>query len=139
MSSYLGNKFSTQANELKKYNSNKFKKSYSLKHRIEESSRIREKYPDRCPVIVQKHYRSENDVPDLDKTKYLVPSDLSVGQLLYVIRKRMKLPCEKALYMFLGSGIMLATSETMVNIYRNHRDDDNFVYFFFNTENTFGN
>ncbi|KAK2966544.1 hypothetical protein RJ640_002850 [Escallonia rubra] len=38
-----------------------------------ESSRIREKYPERVPVIVEKAERS--DIPDIDKKKYsiLVP------------------------------------------------------------------
>ena len=33
-------------------------------------------------------------MPDLDKCKYLVPRDLSVGKFLYVVRKRIKLAPE---------------------------------------------
>jgi GABA(A) receptor-associated protein len=32
--------------------------------------------------------------------RYLVPADLSVGQFVYVIRKRIKLPSEKAIFIF---------------------------------------
>ena len=31
---------------------------------------------------------------------YLVPADLTVGQLLYVVRKRIKLSAEKAIFVF---------------------------------------
>jgi GABA(A) receptor-associated protein len=32
--------------------------------------------------------------------RYLVPSDLTVGQFVYVIRKRIKLSPEKAIFIF---------------------------------------
>ena len=39
-------------------------------------------------VICEKADRT--DIPLIDKKKYLVPSDLTVGQFVYVIRKRIK-------------------------------------------------
>ncbi|KAL8226475.1 hypothetical protein R6Q57_016307 [Mikania cordata] len=72
-------------------------KSY-LERRQAEAARIREKYPDRIPVIVEKTERS--DMPDIDKKKYLVPADLTVGQFVYVVRKRIKLTAEKAIFIF---------------------------------------
>ena len=53
-----------------------------------EASRI--VYSDRVPVIVER--KEDSDVPEIDKNKYLVPIDLTVGQFMYVIRKRMKMP-----------------------------------------------
>uniref|UniRef100_A0A2K6DAT1 GABA type A receptor associated protein like 1 n=1 Tax=Macaca nemestrina TaxID=9545 RepID=A0A2K6DAT1_MACNE len=50
---------------------------------------IRKKYPDRVPVIVEKAPKAR--VPDLDKRKYLVPSDLTNGQFYFLIRKRIHL------------------------------------------------
>ena len=32
--------------------------------------------------------------------RYLVPADLTVGQFVYVIRKRIKVSAEKAIFMF---------------------------------------
>jgi GABA(A) receptor-associated protein len=49
------------------------------------TARIRAKYPDRIPVICEKALKS--NLEDIDKKKYLVPSDLTVGQFVYVIRK----------------------------------------------------
>ena len=63
--------------------------------------RIREKYPDRIPVIVEKAGRS--DIPNIDKKKYLVPGDLTAGQFVYVIRKRIKLSPEKAIFIFVNN------------------------------------
>ncbi len=41
-------------------------------------------------VIVEKAPKSR--LRDLDKKKYLVPSDLTVGQFYFLIRKRYRLP-----------------------------------------------
>ena len=71
--------------------------------RKSEAERIRIKYPDRVPVICEKADRS--DIPDIDKKKYLVPADLTVGQFQYVIRKRIKLAPEKALFVFCSNHI----------------------------------
>ncbi len=43
----------------------------------------------------------DTNIPDIDKKKYLVPADLTVGQFVYVIRKRIKLPAEKAIFIFI--------------------------------------
>jgi GABA(A) receptor-associated protein len=56
------------------------------------------------PVICEKADRS-GDIPDIDKKKYLVPADLTVGQFHYVIRKRIKLAPEKALFLFCSNTI----------------------------------
>merc|ERR1712139_185188 len=77
-----------------------FKQEHSLEKRKAEAARIRERYPDRIPVIVEK---SENsDVPEIDKQKYLVPADLTVGQFVYVVRKRIKLSADQAIYIFVN-------------------------------------
>jgi GABA(A) receptor-associated protein len=39
-------------------------------------------------------------IPDIDKAKYLVPADLTVGQFVYVIRKRIRVAPEQAVFMF---------------------------------------
>ena len=113
----------------------KFKNEYSPEQRKSESERIREKYPDRVPVICEKSERS--DVMDIDKKKYLVPSDLTVGQFIYVIRKRLKLPPEQAIYLFVDGSIP-ATSELMSGVYQDHVAEDGFLYMNYSGENVFG-
>jgi GABA(A) receptor-associated protein len=45
----------------------------------------------------------KSDIPTIDKKKYLVPSDMTVGQFIYVIRKRIKLSPEKAIFIFVNN------------------------------------
>ncbi|GMH24985.1 hypothetical protein Nepgr_026828 [Nepenthes gracilis] len=112
-----------------------FKLQHPLERRQAEAARIREKYPDRIPVIVEKAERS--DIPDIDKKKYLVPADLTVGQFVYVVRKRIKLGAEKAIFIFVKN-ILPPSAAMMSAIYEEHKDEDGFLYMTYSGENTFG-
>ncbi|CAL0307268.1 unnamed protein product [Lupinus luteus] len=112
-----------------------FKLEHPLERRQAESARIRGKYPDRIPAIVEKADRS--DIPDIDKKKYLVPADLTVGQFVYVVRKRIKLSAEKAIFVFINDTLP-PTAELMSAIYEENKDDDGFLYMTYSGENTFG-
>nr|VDD24262.1 unnamed protein product [Brassica oleracea] len=114
---------------------NSFKLSNPLEVRMTESTRIREKYQDRVPVIVEK--AGQSDVPDIDKKKYLVPADLTVGQFVYVVRKRIKLGAEKAIFVFVKNTLP-PTAALMSAIYEEHKDEDGFLYMTYSGENTFG-
>ena len=113
-----------------------YKDRISFAERESEATRVRNKYPNRYPLIVEKDHTS-NIVETIDKTKFLVPGDLTMGQMIYVIRKRIKLSSEKALFIFVDN-IMPTTNDTIVNIYNNHKDEDGFLYIKFAGENTFG-
>lgn len=106
-----------------------------LEKRKSESQRILQKFSDRLPVICEKVENS--DIQDIDKRKYLVPGDLSVGQFVYVIRKRIRLPSEKAIFIFVND-ILPPTATLMSTIYEEHKDEDGFLYVLYSGENTFG-
>lgn len=46
------------------------------------------------------HKAPKCDLPNIDKRKYLVPKVLTLGQFLYIIRKRVKVSSDKSLYIF---------------------------------------
>jgi GABA(A) receptor-associated protein len=87
------------------------------------------------PVICEKADRS--DIPDIDKKKYLVPADLTVGQFHYVIRKRIKLAPEKALFLFCNNSIP-PNAALMSTVYEENKDEDGFLYIQYSGESTFG-
>lgn len=113
-----------------------FKDLHSLTKRQAESNRIRLKYPDRCPVIVERG-GSGAELKALDKCKYLVPADLQLSQFAYVIRKRLSLQPEQAIFLFVG-GSVPAASSLISQLYREHADVDGFLYITYNGENAFG-
>jgi GABA(A) receptor-associated protein len=66
-------------------------------------------------------------IPEIDKRKFLVPNDISVAQFMWIIRKRIQLPSEKAIFLFVNKTIPQSSS-TMGQIYNNFKDDDGFLY-----------
>lgn len=113
-----------------------FKTRATFEERSLESLRIRERFPGRVPIIVERSGRSI-DIPLIDKNKFLAPGDLSVSQFLYVVRRRMQLSRETALFLFVGN--TLPTTGTLLReLYANYSDNDGFLYMLYSGENTFG-
>jgi GABA(A) receptor-associated protein len=112
-----------------------FKQDHTLEYRTAEANKIKSKYPDRVPVIVEKVPGSV--VEQIDKRKYLVPNDITVAQFMWIIRKRINMPPEKALFLFCNK-IVPNTAITMGELYVDHKDADGFLYISYSGENTFG-
>jgi GABA(A) receptor-associated protein len=117
----------------------KFTEEYSFEHRLAEATKIRAKYPDRIPIIVSPSDGSffSKQAPELDKKKYLVPDSLTVGQFQYIIRKRLKLEEHQAMFLFVNN-TLLPTSELISKVDHDFKSSDNFIYFSYALENTFG-
>jgi GABA(A) receptor-associated protein len=62
---------------------------------------------------------------------------LTVGQFIYIIRKRTKLDSEKALFVFFNN-TLAPISELMGNLYQKSKDKDGFLYATISLESTFG-
>jgi GABA(A) receptor-associated protein len=117
---------------------NLFKDNPNLLYTKEEAIRVRVKYPDRIPIIVHRSESAGSGVPQIDKHKFLVPSDLTMGQFQYVIRKRLTLSPEKALFLFVNNTIV-PTSSLVSSVYEEYQDERTmFLYVTYAMENTFG-
>lgn len=110
-------------------------------------------------MIVEKAPKAR--IGDLDKKKYLVPSDLTVGQFYFLIRKRIHLRPEDALFFFVNN-VIPPTSATMGSLYqvssnstfyfqlfiknknvyifslKEHHEEDYFLYIAYSDENVYG-
>ena len=97
---------------------------------------IRNKYPNKIPVFV---YRSKKDktFEDLECTKFLVPDNITLGQFMFIIRKRLKLKSETALFIFINNTIP-CSSETMIQIYEKFKNNEGMLVMEYCGENVFG-
>ena len=57
---------------------------------------------------------------------------------MYIIRKRIKLAPEQAIFLFVGSGTLPASVSTLQAVYDQHHDEDGFLYMTYSGENFFG-
>jgi len=116
-----------------------YQTKFSFSQRKTEADRIREKYPDRVPIICEKAKMcSDKAINNLDKRKYLVPKDLKLADFMYVIRKRMKLSPEKSIFLFLGDNNLAPCSALLGVLYDEYQEKDGFLYITYNGESTFG-
>lgn len=111
-----------------------YKKEYTLEKRIEECRLIVAKYPERVPVIIE---RGNEKIKRISKKKFLVPVGLKVSEFVYIIRKRLELKPEEALFIFIENALP-SYNEEMGNIYNKFKDTDGFLYVLYSKESTFG-
>lgn len=113
-----------------------FKSTIPFDKRKSESDSLKIKYKDRIPILLEFICDASKNI-NLDKHKYLVPNDITIAQFMYMIRTRIKLSSEDALFMFFDN-ILKPSSETIGNIYKYHKNEDGFLYAMLTLENTFG-
>ena len=115
-----------------------FRSANTAESRASESARIRKKYCDRVPVVVERHKSASKDTPMIDKQKFLVPKELTMGQFIFIVRKRLKISPTKAIFVMTESGVMVPTATLMSTVDEQHANVDGFCYLIYSSENTFG-
>lgn len=112
-----------------------FKNGHLLRVRKAESARIRLKHPNKIPVICEKI--SNDRLVDLPNKKFLVPSDITIGQFVYILRKHIQLSPETAIFLFINN-LLPPSSKLMGEMYNMFSDADGFLYVRYGGETVFG-
>lgn len=112
-----------------------FRGSIPLAERKQEYAKLKERHPERIPIILTAHATSK--LPKLKKNKFLVPKSLTIGQFMCSVRRRMSLPPDIGLFFFINDEIMSASSDLSF-AYEQHKNEDGFLYMSLTGENTFG-
>jgi GABA(A) receptor-associated protein len=113
-----------------------FYRTHSCEERQKSAALIKKKYPNRVPIIVEP---ANARTPGVDKTKYLAPSEITMGKFIYELRKRIQLNPEEAVFVYAAhTGAMVLPSETLLQCSHKHRNDDGFLYLTYSLENVFG-
>ena len=120
-----------------------FKQQFTLDQRISESTRIKCRYPDKVPVVLECSKELESII---NKKKYLVPRDVSISSLPCILRNRSsKIDSSKAIILFINNKMPKSTS-LMGEIYDEYIENnmnkkercDEFLYIYVTYESTFG-
>ena len=115
----------------------KFKKDTpDMLKRKGECEKIRKQFPDKIPIICEKDPKSK--IQEIDKTKYLVPMDLTVGQFSLMIRKRVEIAKEDAFYLLVDGKHSIIGDSLISEIYDKYKSEDGFLYIAYASEVTWG-
>lgn len=113
-----------------------FEKKHTLQERKKVCESLVKKCPERIPVIL---IRGTSEVPQVERTKYLVPADMTIGKFMYEIRKNMPVEMtDKALFLFVGDNVIPPNSSSLQWVHNKYRAEDGFLYIVYSGENTFG-
>lgn len=111
----------------------RYKREKTHEERVEEFSQMHTKHPDRRCVVF------DTDNIQLKKFKFLTPQDMTLGQLLTVVRKHMEqVPATTAIFMFSETNVVLSPSMLVSQLHTRHKGNDGAVYIMLRKENTFG-
>lgn len=114
-----------------------FKQRRSFETRKSEVESIRRKFPAKIPVVVERYQREAN-LPVIDKTKFLVPQELTIMNFAIIIKNRLRVPSSRAFYFVVNNQSLASTSKTIAEIYKEHRDEDGFLYMTYASQEMFG-
>lgn len=113
-----------------------FKMQNSFEKRRMESTRLREKFPDKIPIILEKSDTSQ--LPSVDKQKYLMQREITIGQLLYIIRQKINIAHYESIFLLINNSTIPPTGASIGEIYDKLGDNDGFLYITYSSQQTFG-
>lgn len=96
---------------------------------------VKEKYPNYIPIIV----RPKSDEIKMSRYKFLVGSDITIGQFLFIIRKKMQnIKSSEAIFLLVNN-ILVPSTQLLSMVYREQSDTEtNMLFFTLCKESTFG-
>ena len=116
-----------------------YKETTSHEQRKDLAEKVKMRYPGRLPIICEPH-DTEDESVEIDKNKFLCPSQLTMGQFVSVLKSRMKkIRPSEAIYLYIGEKQTIpANTMTVQEAHDKHGEEDGLIYIKFAKENTFG-
>ncbi|KEG10648.1 Atg8-like protein 2 [Trypanosoma grayi] len=126
----------------------RYQLTHSFADRRRETASMRHRYPQCVPVVCEPdmgiapsdaglltgRHRLQRE---LDRAKFLVPTEASIQQLLLLLRSRLLLEAEQAVFLFVDNELPPSCA-CIGDIYAQRKDDDGFLYMTYSIESTYG-
>ena len=114
-----------------------YKQEKTFEQRYGEFQRISRKHPDKIPIICEKDEKSK--LKNIQQKKYLIEKTLSLPQFSTIIRKKLELGENDALYFLVNGKISISGTISMAEVYKNYKEKDGFLYIAYASQETWGN
>ncbi len=109
----------------------------TFENRTAEVYRLHSRHPDRIPIIIYPNPHNPH-LKEIKQHKYLVPKDHTVGQLVYIVMRKINGSPENTYFFYTKHQTLLSTAQLISQVYEQYHDDDGFLYIVYDGENTFG-
>ena len=91
--------------------------------------------PNRVPCIVSP---KDDKTPNMDNRRLLLPDDLTCSQLVHIIRKRIEIKPNQAIFVLCEDCIVSGTTNVKELLYKQERHNDGILYVNYALESVFG-
>ena len=110
--------------------------SEPLEERQARSLRLIKRYNGRYPVIIDRSSRFD---PKISKHKFLIDSATTLSEMMFLLRKHIQLPPEKAMFLFCDN-VLLSGNTTIGHLHHlcSLKYNDGFIYLLYSLESAFG-
>ena len=109
------------------------KKNKDVIIRKQMSEKLKKQFPDKIPIICEKD--PESKMKEIEKTKYLIPKDLTVSQFSLLLRKKVELNPEEAFYLIVKEKYSIVGENRIEDIYEKYaNEEDGFLYIVYSEE-----
>mmetsp|Transcript_7455 Transcript_7455/g.13339 ORF Transcript_7455/g.13339 Transcript_7455/m.13339 type:complete len:353 (+) Transcript_7455:97-1155(+) len=115
--------------------------SLPRRKRTQEAKTMRERFPDRIPVLCLAAPGS--GIASLERPKFLVPGSMMILEFKFIVHRQvaqtqqLERGAERTIYLFVG-GTSPQTSRTLGELYDRHCGEDGFLHILYSAENTLG-
>lgn len=119
-----------------------FRAKHTWQERLCKNRDIRQKYPDRIPILVDAYKKKGGYV--LKQHKFLCPKEYTLGQFLFNLMKHFEVTDGKntaldSLRLFISDKPILGSINASIqHLYLDHQNVDGFLYMYYDTEEAFG-
>ena len=113
-----------------------FKQILSLDERKQEFQKVLSEANGKIPVICEKDPYS--NIEQLNKIKYLVSPEMKVNQFKSLLRRKLKLNKENAIFFMANGKNIIVGTELFSEIYNKFIDEDGFLYITYACEDIWG-
>ena len=99
----------------------------NLEKRKREYNMIRNGFPGKIPIILEKDPKS--NIPKCEKNKYLIPNNTTVSQFIIMIKQRTNFPNNDGFFLLANGRDLLDNNSDLSDIYKRYKDpEDSLLY-----------
>ena len=110
-------------------------KDKPVEQRLNECNQVLAKYPDRLCIYIEKRDRCKT-LPDLSKNKYLVPNTITAAQFMFIVRSKLEIPKDCAIFFYINNTIFSGNAE--MSTFNKYKAPDGYLYITYTGESCFG-
>lgn len=116
-----------------------FREKHSFEKIKNETDSIKRKHPTRVPILISIYQNDTTLFNLITNHKYMIPKDMTFTEFIQIIRHRIKLDQNEALFAILTEqNIMPKMTSLVGDLYEKYKSDDGYLIITLTKENTFG-